>query len=127
MPHRFTTLALGCLVACLGSACGVTMSYSPLNEPPHPLEPREASSVEIFNTKPPTQDYVEVGMIQAVNESAVVPADNLELMQMLREEGAKHGCDGIVMAGADKAAVMPGSVAFEMTASIRAVCIVYSD
>jgi len=127
MIHR-KSLALGLVVACLGlAACGMSTAYMPLNTPPHPISAKDPSSVEIFTTSKPAQAYVEVGLIQSSIDGALSTSGTFELMQALRTEGGKHGCDAVLVTTEDKMASGNGTVVAERTSGVRATCIVYSD
>jgi hypothetical protein len=92
------------MMACAG------VSYTPLNSPPHPTQPKPAESVAMFTSATPTQKYVEIGTIKGEHDSI---ATDEGMFQKMREEAGRRGCDGlVVMQRGDRVAV--------------ATCIVYT-
>jgi uncharacterized membrane protein len=123
-----------CLLLALGlgsAACGTVAAFMPLNEPPHPLEPRPALKVEMFTTSQPTRPFVEVGLISIGIASVVSGSSDLMILADARVEAGKHGCDGLVLKSENKMASggnIQGQVnVSERTAGFRLVCIVYTD
>jgi hypothetical protein len=107
------------------SACGTAMAWMPLNEPPHPLTPKTTSAVELFQTQTPEKPYVEVGMIQAGLQSAFSSADEFAILDQIRTDAARRGCDGVIITGRDKRADVSEFAVSERTQSINGTCIVY--
>jgi len=123
MIQRTLSLLVSGLVVLAG--CAPTVAFMPLNTPPHTLEERAPASVEVYSTNRPTKPYVEVGVIQT--ESILVGGNSsLELIEAVRTEGAKHGCDAVVIDSENKGAqATAGYVARESTTGFRAVCAVF--
>jgi len=127
MIHSRTTL-LACLFAACGFlACGTVTTFTPLNQPPTPVAPRDPAQVEVFTTSKPTKHYVEVGVIESELAGVASEAKPKDLMQALRDEAGKHGCDAIVYTSEDKIAASNGLTASTGTLGFRATCIVYAE
>jgi hypothetical protein len=104
----------------------------PLNPPPRPVSPRTPAQVEIFTASAPTRPFVEIGLIQAGIASDYSDSGMFDLMQALRDEGARHGCEAVVVSGESKMATaqgnaITGATSHERTSGFRAACIMYSD
>jgi hypothetical protein len=120
------------------TACGTSITYVPLNSPPHPLTPRSAESVELFTTAPPARPYVEVAAIESRQQSHSVDGTAV-IYKKMREEAARRGCDGLVIVGSNDATQVSGSytespggygsgsVSSRTLKGYRATCIVYKD
>lgn len=126
------SIGLSTVVLVLGAACGTTTSFMPLNPAPHQLRPRQPSEVQMFTSSTPTQPYVEVGMITIAIDSLYSTADSHEMIATVREEAAKHGCEGVVLTQESTMASassdgLNGAVAKERTAGFRATCIAFID
>jgi hypothetical protein len=76
-------LAIGCSSA----------AWTPGAEPPHAPKSMRPVDVHFYSTDKPFEDYVEVGTIRAKSSMGDDGA-----MSALREEAAKHGCDGVLLA-----------------------------
>jgi hypothetical protein len=120
---------LGALAFSAVAVACVHVDYIPLNPAPHPMTPRDPEQVEMFQTKPPEKPYVEVATIEA--QGSVTSAT---VMQKLREEAAKRGCDGLVLTGTKDATQTSGTVSkgqgtvsTTQLTGYRAICIVYKD
>jgi hypothetical protein len=85
--------------------CGTRIDFIPMNTAPRAMSARTPESVQVFATAPPDRPYVEVGSIEAQQESALSLDNNPEVMQKLRQYAAEHGCDGIVVNGTNNAVV----------------------
>jgi hypothetical protein len=103
-----TALVLGMMFA---SACGGWVSYTPVNAPPHDLQPRVASEMEVFTSGAPARPHVDVGYFQAKQP-----------LRDLRAEAASLGCDGLVIT---QLRSRPGEA--EKMGRMTATCIVYTD
>jgi hypothetical protein len=131
VPHdarmRLRFLSVAALAAVAG-AC-VHIDYIPLNPPPHPMTPRDPDQVAVFQTNPPDKPYVEVATIEG--EGSVTSAS---VMEKLREEAGRRGCDGLYITGTKDSTQTSGSfgkgggsVTTTQIRGYRAVCIVYKD
>lgn len=104
-----SSLALAVLVVAT-LAC-VDSRFVPTNAPPRALAPRPVEEVAVFTTSLPERPYAEIGMVTAITRSGP-PQAKASLIEAVRQEAAKHGCDGIIYA--------PGSAVLA-----EATCIVY--
>jgi len=114
------------------AGCGTSSAFMPLNPPPHPVTPRPPGEVQMFTNSAPARPYVEVGLITAAIKRDWSGAGDLEIIDALRDEAAKHGCDGVVVTGENKLASgtsnsITGVTVKQRTAGYRAVCIVFND
>lgn len=125
-------IVLASMLLSLGPvACGTSVKYMPLNPAPRALSARPAAEVQVFTSQTPSRKYVEVGLITTQKlGGAFATADDMELIESLREEAAKQGCDGLVITGSNKMAAGSGSVVYtasESTLGFRAVCVVFEN
>jgi len=108
------------IVGCGGSE----LSFTPLQAAPHQLFARIGAQVELFLAARPTRPFVEIGMIQAEGGSSSDQAST-SLAEM-RGIAGQHGCDGLIILGANEAATAaPGAA--QMAGAYRGSCIVYTD
>jgi hypothetical protein len=108
------------------TGCGVSVGWMMTNPAPRALKPRPAEEVQLFTATVPTRSFVEHGLVTA-GVGQLGPGEFAQL-GALREEAAKHGCDGLVVTSENKLAVGDGyGSAAERTSGFRAVCIVYND
>jgi hypothetical protein len=107
-------------------ACAETsVNYSPINPSPRALSPRAPATVEMFASGPPARPHVDVGII-TVEEGSTGESTPQELLGLLRENAARQGCDGLVVAPPSS---KTESDLFAYTYSRRVysgACIVYS-
>ncbi|MEL6760754.1 MAG: hypothetical protein AAFP04_10165 [Myxococcota bacterium] len=119
MKSCLLTVALGLLIA-----CGAKTRFSPLNASPKEMQPRSPETVEIFSSKSPERDFVEVGMISARQSSSFSSED--AVLPALREEAANRGCDGLILGGSDDEVVGDGlSNTVTTLKGLTGTCIVY--
>jgi hypothetical protein len=107
------------------AACVTTSSsVQPTNPSPRPLSPRPVTSVEVFTASQPPRPFVEVALIKASGSSQGDARTGL--VQEMRSEAARIGCDGIVVNGSAETVAphdgMGGSVL-----GYSSACIVYTD
>jgi len=116
------------------TACGTTTQWVPTNPSPRPLTPRPPSTVEVWTTAVPNRPYTEVGLITA-RQSSDLSVDGMpEIINELRAEAARIGCDAVMLQGKDDKVVGGGST-FRGTGSSSTstlegywgACIVYLD
>jgi hypothetical protein len=87
------TLTACAMVLLLG--CGPpTVQFTSLAQPPHPLAPRQASSVEVL-TISPGRAFVEIGTV-AIYMHGYAPGES-DALAMLRQDAANRGCDALVL------------------------------
>lgn len=127
-PRRLAPLLFS-----LALGCGVNVNYVPLNKPPRPMSPRAPESVDLYTTSRPARPHVDVGMIEAQQESAYSQASPAEIVANMRASAAGAGCDGLVLMGGNDTVVGGGSVqsgtGSSWTATLkgyRGTCIVYT-
>ena len=114
------------------TGCGTSISYMPTNPPPRPLAARPFVTVEVFTASKPARPFVEIGLIEAQQESACSRDAPAEVLIKLREEAARVGCDGIILLGANDSVVgqsgMHGNGGYTATLKgYRAACFCYRD
>lgn len=78
----------------LAGCSSISVEYTTLNPPPHPVSPVAIEHVELFTAEAPARKYVEVGTMTAMHDSITSDED---MFQKMREEAAKRGCDGLVI------------------------------
>ncbi len=112
------------------AGCGTKLSYIPLNTSPKALTARDPNTVEMFTSSKPERPFVEVGLIEAQQESAYSVDGETSVFSKMRQEAASRGCDGLVVTGGNDAVVgqTSGRAGFTTTLrGYRATCIVYKD
>lgn len=120
-------LRLATVTCCLmASACGTTLHYQPLNTSPRALLEVDPDAVTIFTTSKPKRRFVEVGLIEGQQTGAASFDDSTAVLNKMRREAGRRGCDGLVLLGSDDAVV--GNQHLTTTLSgYRATCIVYTQ
>lgn len=111
-------------------ACGTTVHYAATNASPRSLASRPSQTVEVFTATMPERPFVEVGLLEAQQSSAVSFDDQPAVLAKLREEAGRIGCDGLVLLGANDSVVGGGGKQSSHTATLkgyRATCVVYRD
>ncbi|HEX4451243.1 MAG TPA: hypothetical protein VH143_10260 [Kofleriaceae bacterium] len=83
-----STLAAGCFPSTISS-----MSAT-LNPAPRPMAARAAADVELFTSGAPARPHVDVELLWI---DSGVDHGIAELLAQARLEGARHGCDGVVV------------------------------
>ena len=123
---------IGLALLLTGSAlvgCGTRVDYTPLRAPTGAMTPRSPAEVEVFLTQKPSRPYVEVGLLEARQESTMSLDGQSGIIAELREEAAEIGCDGLIVTGdADEVtghADKQGGYVTELK-GYRAVCIVWA-
>jgi hypothetical protein len=116
------------------AACGTTTRFVATNPSPRPLKPKAAHLVHIYTTGAPEAEYVEVGILQARQESGFSTDDMPSIIRQMRGRAGAIGCDALIINGAaDK---QSGSVFIsndKITSSSHTLegfwgaCIVYLD
>jgi hypothetical protein len=123
---RSTLLTLALFTAV---ACGTTTRFTPTNPSPRPMGPRAPETVHIYTSQPQTP-YVEVGILQSRQSSELSSDDMPEIVQSMRKEAAKIGCDGVIINGtADKVVsdqVISGGHSSTTLEGFWGACIMYS-
>jgi hypothetical protein len=109
------------------AGCGTKLSYMPLNTSPRTLTARDPGTVEMFTSSKPERPFVEVGMLEAQQESVASLDSETTVFSKLREDGASRGCDGLVVTGGNDAVVVTGHGSSTTLRGYRATCIVYKE
>jgi hypothetical protein len=120
---RVSFIALASAIA----ACGTRIAYMPMNPSPRALQARDASQVELFTTSKPEKPYVEVGMIEAQQDTWYSVASTQDVFASLRAEAGRQGCDGLIVTGSKDSTVGGGKGAMRTLEGYRGICIVYRD
>jgi hypothetical protein len=84
-------LALAILLA----ACEPSVYHTAINPAPHPMAARPPASVEVFTSSAPTRAHTDVSILHAEAHDFPHPMD--DLVESLREDAGKLGCDGVVV------------------------------
>jgi hypothetical protein len=109
----------------LGGCADTTLTYTPLNRPPHGLQARRAEQVPVFSSGPPERPHVDIGLISVEEgDGDETPAS---LIERLRQSGAERGCEALVLAapGATTRPTGPTLVGSRSYQVYSATCIVY--
>ena len=116
------------LLALLLSGCGTIVNYTSLRTVPRG-EPRLPEEVEVFMTSPPKEPHVDVGILEAQQESDLSVDTTRDMLALLRQEAARRGCDAMFVKGFGSNA--QGSILAPDVASsvktITATCIRYTQ
>jgi len=125
---------LSATVSLLVAACGTTVQWVPTNASPRPLAPRHPSTVEVWTTGVPDRPYTEVGIITARQSSEMSLDEMPEIINELRTEAARIGCDAVAIQGKNDKVVGHGSSARGTGSSYTSTlegywgaCLVYLD
>ncbi|MEM1034525.1 MAG: hypothetical protein AAF928_15660 [Myxococcota bacterium] len=125
-----TTRTFLTLVAAAGllNGCGTTVRYVQTNPPPAPRSVRPASAVHVYTTGGPAQPYTEIGIIQARQDSPHSYDELPEVLDEMRAEAGRQGCDGLVITGrADEtqSSVWGQTTVVGTAEGLMGTCIVY--
>jgi hypothetical protein len=127
---RLQRLAFALPASCLALACGTSIQYSPMNNPPHAMQPRPPEAVQVFMESRPKEDFVEVGLFEAqARASGLAADDRAEVLAKMRERAGEMGCDGLIIAGSDdkvEGYVSHGEGSTTTYPGYRASCIVFT-
>jgi hypothetical protein len=110
------------------TACGTRVDFIPTNAPPRPLQPRPAAAVEVYTSQQPARPYVELGLVEARQESTLSLDDSAAVVAELREEAGEIGCEGIIVLGANDSVagqISNGSGLVQTLKGYRATCFQY--
>lgn len=96
-------------VVLLSCACGTSLTFARTQTSPHKLQPRAAEQVQVFMVDRPTRPYVEIGMVEALNEYQTYNEDRAmsRLIKNMREYAGELGCDALVILGGNDSTVSP--------------------
>jgi len=123
-------MRLGLLLAVAATllGCGTRTSYTQLNSPPAPMNPRDPASVEVFTATRPERPYVEVGIIEAQQRSEFSSDDMPEIVAELRARAAEEGCDAVLINSNNDAVVGSTNDGWGSTSTLkgfRGACLMY--
>jgi hypothetical protein len=128
-PHLL--FAWSVLAGSLLGGCGTFVDFTPINEPPHPLQPRSSASVEVFSSGPPARPHVDVAIVEVEQTHSLNEQGTGLMIQRMREQAAAIGCDAIVLRGVtDHQGAQPGSgwdLLDPGSTKREATCVVYDD
>ncbi|HEY1817540.1 MAG TPA: hypothetical protein VGG74_34610 [Kofleriaceae bacterium] len=86
------------LAAVLGAGClppsVIQYTDTTMNPPPRPLVAKAPADVELFTSGAPARPHVDVALLWV---DSLVDRSIGELLTQLRVEGAKKGCDAVVV------------------------------
>lgn len=86
------------LLALLMWGCGTSVSYTPLRA--YPRGPRRSpEAVDLYVSGPPTEPHVDVGILEAEQESDLSLDGTQEMLAELRKAAARAGCDALYVKG----------------------------
>jgi hypothetical protein len=114
----------------LAAACGTSLTYHPTNRAPRAMTPRPFDTVEVYTVSLPQRPFVEVGILEAQQESELSLDAPPEVLVKLRQRAAAQGCDAIIMNGANDSVVGHGDRRHSHVTTLRgyrATCIMFSD
>jgi hypothetical protein len=125
-----TPLLSVALSGALLGGCGTFVDFTPINTPPHALQPRSNESVEVL-ASPPARPHVDVALVEVEQTHSLNEQGTGLMIQRMREQAAAIGCDAIVLRGVtDHQGAEPGSgwdLLDPGSTKREATCIVYSD
>jgi hypothetical protein len=120
------------LVACpmlLLLGCGTSVSYTAINRPPRPLSARPPESVRVYTSGRPVGPYVDVGLLEAQQESGFSADDTGAIIATLRKRAGQLGCDALIIGGTSSRAGTAESVLLDVNVDRKGVygtCAVYT-
>jgi hypothetical protein len=108
------------------SGCAeTTLTYTPLNVPPHDLKAKRPEQMQVFSSAPPERPHVDVGLL-TVQEGAGGTETPASLIEALRQTGAEQGCDALMLAPPTSTIRPPGLAYLDHPLQVySATCIVY--
>src|SRR5262245_50704835 len=81
------------------TGCGTNVTYTPTNRPPRALVRHSVQSVDVFSSGRPSRPHVEVGILEATQQTRLSVDETPEIIATLREQAAALGCDALVILG----------------------------
>jgi hypothetical protein len=119
-------LRCGLVVGIWISGCAeTTVTYTPLNAPPHDPKARRPEEIQVFSSTPPERPHVDVGLI-SVQEGGGGYETPASLIWALRQSGAEKGCDALLLAAPSSTTRPTGLTYFDRSFQVySATCIVY--
>jgi hypothetical protein len=128
MPGLFSRPLVACaLLVCV--SCGTSVSYVALNRPPRALSPRPPESVRLYSSDRPVGPYVDVGLLEAVQDSGLSAHETRDIIAALRKRAGQLGCDGLVIGGISSHTGVAETVLLDAPLDRKGVygtCVVYT-
>ncbi len=112
------------------TACGTTITYSQLNPAPHAMKKRPPHQVVLFVGKRPKRAYVEVGLLEAQQDSVYSADDREAILRKMREDAGERGCEGLIVTGKEDSttgSVSDGQGYVTTLKGYQATCIVWDE
>lgn len=112
------------------AGCGTWVDFTATNTPPVVTAPRHAQDVDVYATVPPSVRYVEVGLLEARQQSYLSFDDRAAVLQELRAEAGEHGCDAVVILGTADRVGLISTEDYHYLYTLdgyRASCIIYLE
>lgn len=81
------------------TACGTTTRFAATNPSPKPLRPVPAEAVAVFSAGVPDRPFAEIGIVQARQSSDLSLHEMPEILEEMRAEAGRRGCEGLVLNG----------------------------
>jgi hypothetical protein len=78
------------------AGCGVDISYTQTNAPPHPMVARAPETVEVHRITPNDRPFVDTGVL---DETGYWGGGTENADRLLRQKAAEIGCDALVIQG----------------------------
>jgi len=107
------TLVMVVSVLLCPAGCGVGISYTQTNAPPHPMVAHAPETVEIHGIAPNDRPFVDTGVL---DETGYWGGGTENADRLLRQKAAEIGCDALVIQG-----YVQGGARY------RAICLVYKN
>jgi hypothetical protein len=111
------------------AGCGTSVRYTPLNRAPRAMSARPPGSVRLYTSGRPVGPYVDVGLLEAQQDSGFSPDGTAEIIAALRVRAAELGCDALIIAGTSSRAGTAESVLLDVNVDRKGVygtCAVYT-
>jgi hypothetical protein len=112
------------------AGCGTSIRYTALNHPPRRLSPRPAEAVRVYTSAKPDQPYMDVGLLEASQESGFSLDETKEIIASLRQRAGQMGCDALIINGTSHKAGVAESVLLDINVDLKGVqatCAVYTN
>lgn len=87
------------------TACGTTTQFTPTNPSPRAMQSKSPDQVHVYTSSMPERPFTEVGIIQSRQSSELSLDEMPEIIQEMRKEAAKIGCDGVILNGTNNKTV----------------------
>jgi hypothetical protein len=122
---RYSGILFALLAVGTSIGCGTSLNYISTNERPHTLYVRRPEQVEIFMTGKPDRPFVEIGMIESLQEK-YSQDDSREIIAKMRAFAGTRGCDALtIFSGNDAVTGDGGRSPVTTLKGYRGACLVY--